>query len=165
LQEKQGYPESRKILNYEMSLVYGKSPRWSSIKMQHIKSSIKIQHNDHQFKIKSSITSQKHISKFNFALVTIRYDMEKPFFNIISRGSKVIGKVNNILWLWLLDARKSSQVGIDMSTFYSTKESLVKFFYFHKKNIFITIFNLHLLMDQLSNPLDITSTNNHITQI
>jgi hypothetical protein len=27
LQEKQGYPKSVKILNYEMSLVYGKSPR------------------------------------------------------------------------------------------------------------------------------------------
>jgi hypothetical protein len=27
LQEKQGYLESKNILNYEMSLVYGKSPR------------------------------------------------------------------------------------------------------------------------------------------
>jgi hypothetical protein len=27
LQEKQGYPKSIKILNYELSLVYGKSPR------------------------------------------------------------------------------------------------------------------------------------------
>ncbi len=27
LQEKQGYPKSIKIFNYEMSLVYGKSPR------------------------------------------------------------------------------------------------------------------------------------------
>jgi hypothetical protein len=26
LQEKQGYPKSRKIINYEVSLVYGKSP-------------------------------------------------------------------------------------------------------------------------------------------
>jgi hypothetical protein len=52
LQEKKGYFESRKILNYEVSLVYGKS-----IKMQHIKSSIKIQYNDHQFEITSSIAS------------------------------------------------------------------------------------------------------------
>jgi hypothetical protein len=57
LQEKQGYPKFRKILNYEMSLVYGKSLGWSSIKMQHIRSSIKIQHNDHQSKIKSRIAN------------------------------------------------------------------------------------------------------------
>jgi hypothetical protein len=37
-----GYPKSKKIFNYEMSLVYGKSLGWSSIKMQHIISSIKI---------------------------------------------------------------------------------------------------------------------------
>jgi hypothetical protein len=47
LQEKQGYPKSRRIFNYEVSLVYGKSPRWSSIKMQHITPLIKIQYNDH----------------------------------------------------------------------------------------------------------------------
>jgi negative regulator of sigma E activity len=47
LQEKQGYFESRKILNYEVSLVYGKSQGWSSIRMEHITSSIKIQYNDH----------------------------------------------------------------------------------------------------------------------
>jgi len=47
-QEKQGYFESRKILNYEVSLVYGKSLGWSSIK---------IQYNDHQFEITSSIAS------------------------------------------------------------------------------------------------------------
>jgi hypothetical protein len=52
LQEKQGYFESKK-----MSLVYGKSLGWSSIKMQHIKSSIKIQYNDHHFEIPSSIAS------------------------------------------------------------------------------------------------------------
>jgi hypothetical protein len=58
--------------------------------MQHIRSSIKIQHNDYQFKIKSSIASQKHKNKFNFALVTTRYDMEKPFFYIVAKGSKAI---------------------------------------------------------------------------
>jgi len=80
LQEKQGYPESKNILNYEMSLVYIKSLGWSSIKMQHIRSSIKIQQNDHQFKMKSCITTLKHISKINFALIMTKYDMEKPFF-------------------------------------------------------------------------------------
>jgi hypothetical protein len=60
--------------------------------MQHIRSSIKIQHNDHQFKIKSSVASQKHINKFNFALVTSRYDMEKPFFYIVAKGSEAIGE-------------------------------------------------------------------------
>jgi len=77
LQEKQNYPESKKILNYEMSLVYRKSLGWSSIKMQHIRASIKIKQNDHQFKMKSCITT---LSKFNFALVMTKYDMEKPFF-------------------------------------------------------------------------------------
>jgi len=66
LQEKQGYFESRNILNYEMSLVYGKSLGRSSIKMQHIKSSIKMQHikssikiqyNYHEYEIASSIAS------------------------------------------------------------------------------------------------------------
>jgi hypothetical protein len=38
-----------------------------------------------------------------------------------------------------LDARKSSQEGIDMSTFYCTKESLVKFSYFYQKNNSIAI--------------------------
>jgi hypothetical protein len=54
-------------------------------------------HDDHQFEIASSITNEKHISKFNFALIIIRYDMEKPFFCIVTKGSKAIGKVNNIL--------------------------------------------------------------------
>jgi hypothetical protein len=101
--------------------MYGKSPGWSSIKMQHVRSPIKIQYNDHQFEITSSITCEKHISKFNFALITIRYDMEKPFFCIVTKGSKAIGKVNNSLWMWSLDARRSSQEGKNQSTFYSTK--------------------------------------------
>jgi translation initiation factor IF-3 len=69
-----------------MSLVYIKSLGWSSIKMQHIRSSIKIQQNDHQFKMKSCITTLKHISKFNFALIMTKYDMEKPFFLCCSKG-------------------------------------------------------------------------------
>jgi hypothetical protein len=62
LQEMQGYPESRRIVKYGVSLVYGKSRGWSSIKtqhhdhwkhikhskLQHKRSSIKIQHNNHQ---------------------------------------------------------------------------------------------------------------------
>jgi hypothetical protein len=65
--------------------------------MQHIRSLIKIQHNDHQFKIKPSIASLIHICKFNFALVMIMYDMEKLFFYIVAKGLEAIGKVNNIL--------------------------------------------------------------------
>jgi hypothetical protein len=64
-----------------------------------------------------------------------------------------------------LDARKSSQEGIDLSTFYCTKESLVKFFLFSQKNNLHHHFQPSSLMDQLSNPLDIASTNIHITQI
>jgi hypothetical protein len=48
--------------------------------MQHIKSLINIQYDDHQYEIASRIASEKHISKFNFALIMIGYDMEKPFF-------------------------------------------------------------------------------------
>jgi hypothetical protein len=64
LQEKQGYPESKRIVKYGVSLVYGKSWGWPSIKMQYhdhqfesilsipscstLRSSIKMQRNDHQ---------------------------------------------------------------------------------------------------------------------
>jgi hypothetical protein len=34
--------------------------------------------------------------------------MEKLFSCILAKGFKAIGKVNNILWLWPLDARRSS---------------------------------------------------------
>jgi hypothetical protein len=37
-----------------------------------------------------------------------------------------------------------SQEGTNLLTFCCIKESLVKFFYIHKKNLFITIFSLHL---------------------
>jgi hypothetical protein len=57
LQEKQGYFESKNILNYEVSLVCGKTLGLSSIKMQHLKSSIKIQYNYHQSEIALSIAS------------------------------------------------------------------------------------------------------------
>ncbi len=67
----------------------------------------------------------------------------KTFSCIVAKGFKAIGKVNNILWLWPLDARKSSQEGMDLSTFCCTKKSSLKFFYFHKRNLFITIFSLH----------------------
>jgi len=76
--------------------------------MQHIRSSIKIQYNDHQSEIASSIGSEKHINKFNFVFITVGYDMEKPFFYIVTKRSKAFGKVKNILWLWPLDARKLS---------------------------------------------------------
>jgi hypothetical protein len=59
--------------------------------------------------------------------------MEKLFFYIVAKAYETIRKVNNIIWLWPLDARKSSQEGIDLLTFYCTKQSSVKFSYFHKK--------------------------------
>jgi len=75
LQEKQGYPESRSIVKYGVSFVYGKSWEWSSIKMQYhnhqfesiltipncntLRSSIKMQHNDHQ-----SLITHKKIQNF-----------------------------------------------------------------------------------------------------
>jgi len=49
------------------------------------------------FETTSNIASEKHISKFNFALITIGYDMEKHFSCIVAKGFKAIGKVNNIL--------------------------------------------------------------------
>jgi hypothetical protein len=54
--------------------------------MQHRKSSIKIQYNNHQSEITSSIAILKDINKFNFALVMIMYDMEKPFFLHCNKG-------------------------------------------------------------------------------
>jgi len=74
------------VFDYEASLVYGKSLIWSSIKMQHIISSIKIQYNGHQSKIASNIASEKHISKFNFALITTGYNMEKLLFMHCNKG-------------------------------------------------------------------------------
>jgi hypothetical protein len=48
-------------------------------------------------KTASSIGSEKHVSKFNFALITSRYDMEKPFSCIVTKEFKAIGKFNNIV--------------------------------------------------------------------
>jgi hypothetical protein len=49
------------------------------------------------FETMSNIASEKHISKFNSALIMIGYDMEKHFSCIVAKGFKAIGKVNNIL--------------------------------------------------------------------
>jgi hypothetical protein len=49
------------------------------------------------FETISNIASEIHTSKFNFALITTGYDMEKLFSCILAKGFKAIGKVNNIL--------------------------------------------------------------------
>jgi hypothetical protein len=48
-------------------------------------------------KSNQALQVKKHISKFNIALVMIKYDMEFIFFYIVAKGSEAIGKVNNIL--------------------------------------------------------------------
>ncbi len=72
LQEKQGYPESKKIVKYGVSLVYGKSWGWSSIKKQY---------HDHQFESILRIPNCNPQLICNIMIINLKSDIRKFKFS------------------------------------------------------------------------------------